>query len=240
MSKDFDPPLGAAAAALDTGDIPEIRSSAADRPPDGWRHEEPQADSSPAAARMLLSPRAGRIGAGVIACLLAGLAVWGLYGFVAPHYARWSGFVAAKFAQMSAPPVDLVPVTQKMEAEIRTLRTKVEILEKARNATTKSLASLEGMNRRIDEAKSETKAGIDALSSRVAAFQQETNTKFAELSAAHAAKKRNAQPVEGKAAPVAEKGRQRQNVPRNDAFDPAQHPNAPGAPRPLGASLDRP
>ena len=234
MSNDFDPPVGVSAAALGAGDIPEIRISAADRPPGGRRREEPQAGSGPVARTRFL-PRAGRLGAVIAAYSLAGLAGWGLYGLVAPHYPGWSDFIAAKFAQMSAAPVDLLPVTQRMEAEIEALQKKVQALEKSRSATAKSLASLEGLNRRIDEAKSETKAEIDALSSRVALFQQETNTKFAELSAARPAKRHNAEAVETKAAPAAQKERQRQAARRNDAFDPSQHPTAPGVPRPLGA-----
>ncbi|MGA9601724.1 MAG: hypothetical protein WBS22_15990 [Methylocystis sp.] len=235
MSHNFDPPVGVSAAAREAGDIPEIRISAADRPPGNRRAEEPQAGSAPVETRTKLLQRAGRIGATIATYSLAGLAGWGLYGLVAPHSAGWSDFIAAKFAQLSAPPVDLVPVTQKMQAEIEALHKKVEALEKARSASAKSLASLEAMNRRTDEAKSETKAEIDALSSRVALFQQETNTKFAELSAARPAKKRNAEPVETKAAPAAQKERQRQAARRNDAFDPLQHPTAPGVPRPLGA-----
>ena len=235
MSNDFDPPVGASAAALEKGDIPEIRISAADRPPGNRRAEGPPAGSAPVATRTALLQRAGRIGATIAACSLAGVAGWGLYGLVAPHSAGWSDFIAAKFAHLSAPPVDLVPVTQKMQAEIEALQKKVDGLEKARSATAKSLASLEAMNRRTDEAKSETKAEIDALSSRVALFQQETNTKFAELSAARPAKRHNAEAVETKAAPAAQKERQRQAARRNDAFDPSQHPTAPGVPRPLGA-----
>jgi hypothetical protein len=143
MSKDLDPPVGVSAAAVEAGNIPEIRISTADRPPDGGRREEPQAGPGTATARRRFLSRAGRIGVAIIACSLAGLAGWGLYGFVAPRYVGWSHVIAAKFAQMSAPPVDLVPVTQKMAGEIQALQAKVAALEKARNATAKSLSSLE-------------------------------------------------------------------------------------------------
>jgi peptidoglycan hydrolase CwlO-like protein len=120
------------------------------------------------------------------------------------------------------------------------LHKKVEALEKSRSANTKSLASVEkslgaldGVNRRIDETKTETKTEIDALSGRIAALQQETNAKLSELSAAQPARRRGARPVQNRAAPATEQ-RQRQAAPRNDAFDPSQHPGAPGAPRPLG------
>jgi hypothetical protein len=92
--------------------------------------------------------------------------------------------------------VDLVPVTQKMEGEIQGLQAKVAALEKARNS------SLEELSRRIDDAKSKTKAEVGALSSRVLQFQQETNRKFAEMTAASPAKKPRAEPVESKAAPA--------------------------------------
>jgi hypothetical protein len=237
MSKDFNPPFGVSAAALEAGDIPEIRISSADRPHGGGSQEEPQAGSGPVvAAQARLLSRAARVGAAIAAYSLAGLAGWGLYGLVAPHYAGWSEFIAAKFAQMSAPPVDLLPVTQKMEAEIQALQKKVEAHEKARNGTAKSQPSLEELNRRIDEAKSETKAEIGALSSRVLLSEQETNAKFAEIRAARPAKKPSAELVGSKAAPAVEKGRKRAYRRRNDAFDPSQHPTAPGAPRPLGAT----
>jgi hypothetical protein len=240
MLKDFDPPIGVQAAALEAGDIPEIRINSADRPHGSRRLEEAQAGSGPVAPRKRFLSRAARIGAAIVAYSLAGVVGWLLYGLVAPHYAGWPDFIAAKFAQMSAAPVDLLPVTQKMEAEIQALQTKVEALEKARNATTKSALSLEELNRRIDDAKTETKAEIGALSSRFLLFQQETNTKFAEISAARPAKKRDAEPVESKATPAVEKGRKRARSGRSDAFDPSRYPTAPGAPRPLGAPLDRP
>jgi prefoldin subunit 5 len=240
MSNDFDPLAAVSAMAGQPGDFPEIRISAADRPPGDRRREEPQAESGPTAARTRLLKRAGKTGATLAACALAGLAGWGLYGVVVPQSAGWFDFIANKTAQLSAPPVDLVPVTQKLQAEIEALQRKVEALEKSRSANTKSLASVEkslgsldGMNRRIDETKTETKAEIDALSGRVAALQQETNAKLSELSAAQPARKRGARPVENRAAPA--EPRQRQAARRNDAFDPSQHPGAPGAPRPLGA-----
>jgi len=137
----------------------------------------------------------------------------------------------------------LLPVTQKMAAEIQALQTRVEALEKARSLDAKSTASLEELNRRIDAAKAETNAEIgaeiDALSSRFLLFQQEANTKFAEMSAARPAEKHAAEPVESKAAPAVEKVRKYPRRRRDDAFDPSLHPTAPGAPRPLGARLDR-
>ena len=239
MLKDFDPPIGVSAAAPEAGDIPEIRISSADGPHGGWRLEEAEAGSGPVAPRRRFLSRAARIGAAIVPYSLAGVVGWHLYGLVAPNYAGWPDFIAAKFARMSAAPVDLLPVTQKMAAEIQALQTKVEALEKARDADTKSAPSLEELNRRIDEAKVETNAEIGALSSRFLLFQQEANTKFAEISAARPAEKRDAEPVESKAAPAVEKGRKRNHRRRDNAFDPSRYPTAPGAPRPLGAGLNR-
>lgn len=240
MLKDFDPPIGVSAAALEAGDTPEIRISSADRPHGDWRLEEARTGSGPIAPRRRFLSRVARIAAPIVTYSLAGVVGWLVYGLVAPHYAGWHDFIAAKFVQMSAAPVDPLPMTQKMEAEIQALQTKVEALEKARNATTKSALSLEELNRRIDDAKSETKAETAALSSRFLLFQQETNTKFAEISAARPAKKRDTEPAESKARPAVEKGRKRARSGRNDAFDPSRYPTAPGAPRPLGAALNRP
>ena len=95
---------------------------------------EAQTGPGPVAPRKRFLSRAARVGAAIVAYSLAGVVGWLLYGLVAPHYAGWPDFIAAKFARMSAAPVDLLPVTQKMEAEIQALQTKVEALEKARNA----------------------------------------------------------------------------------------------------------
>ena len=241
MLKDFDPPVDVSSAAPEAGNIPEIRISSADRPHGPL--EEPQAISGPVALRKPFLSRAARIGAAIAAYSFAGAVGWLLYGFVAPHYAGWSDFIAAKFAQTSAAPVDLLPVTQKMAAEIQALQTRVEALEKARSLDTKSTASLEELNRRIDAARAETNAEIgaeiNALSSRFLLFQQEANTKIAEVSAARPVEKHEAEPVENKAAHVVEKARKHAHRRRDDAFDPSLHPTAPGAPRPLGARLDR-
>ncbi len=115
MSYDFDPSLGVSAPA---GDIPEITISAADRRSGGRRGESPDADADRVETRMSFLRRGGRIGAAIAVCSLVGVAAWGLYGLVAPHYAGWTHLLTAKFAQIVTPPVDLVPVTQKMEAEI--------------------------------------------------------------------------------------------------------------------------
>jgi hypothetical protein len=237
MLKDCDPPVGVSAGAL--GDVPEIRVSSADGPHCGWRLDEAQADADPVTPRKRFLSRTARIGAAIVAYSLAGVAGWHLYDLVAPHYASWPDFIAGKFAQMSAAPVDLRPVTRKMAAEIQALQTKVEALEKARNADTKPAPSLEEVNRRIDAAKAETNAEIGALSGRFLLFQQETNTKYAEVSAARPAERRDAGPVESKAPPALAKGHKHARRRRGDAFDPSLYPTAPGAPKPLGAGLDR-
>ena len=239
MLKDFDPPIGVSAAALQAGDVPEIRVGSADRPLGGWRLDEAQADAGPVAPRQSFLSRTGRIGATIVAYSLAGVAGWHLYDLVAPNYAGWPDFIAGKFAQMSAAPVDLLPVTQKMAAEIQALQTKVVALEKARNADTKSAPSLEELNRRIDAANAETNAEVGVLSSRFLLFQQEANTKFAEISAARPTKRRGAAPAESKAPPALEKGHKHARGRRGDAFDPSLYPTAPGAPKPLGAGLVR-
>ena len=118
MLKDYDPLVGISAGALQAGDVPEIRVSSADGPHGGWRLDEAQADAGPATARKRFLSRTARIGAAIVAYLLAGVAGWHLYDLVAPHYAGWPDFIAGKFAQMSAAPVDLLPVTRKMAAEI--------------------------------------------------------------------------------------------------------------------------
>jgi hypothetical protein len=238
MLKDYDPPVGVSATARQA-DVPEIRVSSADWPHGGWRPNEAQADAGPVEPRKRLLSRTARIGAAIVAYSFAGVMGWHLYDLVAPHYPGWPDFVAGKFAEMSAAPVDLLPVTQKMAAEIQALQTKVEALEKARNADTKSAPSVEELNRRIDAAKAESNAEIGALSSRFLLFQQEANTKFAEISTARPAEKRDAEPVQSKAPTALEKVHRHARGRRGDAFDPSRYPTAPGAPKPLGAGLVR-
>jgi hypothetical protein len=134
---------------------------------------------------------------------------------------------------VSSPPVDLVSVTQKMEGEIQGLLAKVAALEKTRNS------SLEELSRRIDDAKSKTKAEVGALSSRVLQFQQETNTKLAEMTAGFPAKKPRAEPVESRAAPAVERSPNRAHSWRNDTFDPSQHLHSPReeTKQPVGSEL---
>ena len=239
MLKDFDPHVGVSAAVMENAS--EIRISSADEPHGGSHLEEAQSGAGPFGLRQHFVSLAARIGPAIVAYSAAGVAGWLLYGLVAPHYAGWSDFFAAKFAQMSAAPVDLLPATQKMAAEIQALQAKVEALEKVRNADAKSAVSLEELNRRINDAKAETNAGIGALSSQFLLFQQEANAKFAEMSAARPAEKHDIEPVEStaKAAHAVAKGRRHIHRRRDDAFDPSLHPTAPGAPRPLGARLDR-
>ena len=239
MLKDFDPPVGVSPGAPLAGDVSEIRISAADGPHGGWRLDEAQADADPVTPRKRFLSRAARIGAAIAAYSLAGVVGWHLYDLVAPHYAGWPDFIAGKFARTSAAPVDLLPVTRKMAAEIQALQTKVAALEEARDADTKPAPSQEELNRRIDAAKAETNAEIGALSSRFLLFQQEANAKYAEISAARPAEKRGAGPVESKAPPALEKGHKHARRRRGDAFDPSLYPTAPGAPKPLGAGLDR-
>jgi hypothetical protein len=230
MSNDFDPLAAVSATAGQPGEVPEIRISAADRPPGDRRREALHAGPASTAP---LWKRARKTGATLAACALAGLVGWGLYRVVAPQSAGWLDAIAAKTVQLTAPPVDLVPVTQRLQAEIDALQKKVEALEKSRSANAKSLASVEKSLGALDGMKTETRTEIDALSGRVAALQQETNAKLSELSARQPARRRGARPVQNRAAPAADL-RQRQAARRNDAFDPTQHPGAPGAPRPLG------
>jgi len=122
---------------------------------------------------------------------------------------------------VSAPPADRVSVTQKLEGEIQSLLAKVAALEKARNS------SLEELSRRMDDAKSKTKAEVGALSSRRLQFQLEANTKPAEMTAGFPAKKPRAEPVESRAAPAVERSPKRAHSWRNDTLDPSQHLHSP-------------
>ncbi|MGJ0396279.1 MAG: hypothetical protein ACR65U_08650 [Methylocystis sp.] len=179
----------------------------------------------------------------------AGLAGWLIAEAVSPTLATMPGFIRTIATQDSADRAALLRTTQKMEEEIRALRGELETMRASTQAATPTTDAVENLGKRIDAMKTETGAAIGALSSRVEGLQRDAAAKPAAPSAtaeqAGARSSRSEYVILDQRAPrrttvsatvkVGE-GPRRPKARRGDAFEPSKYPNAPGAPRPLGAS----
>ncbi len=171
----------------------------------------------------------------------AGLAGWLIGEAAWPTLSAMPGLVRTIATQDSADRAALLRTTQKMEEEIRALRAEMETMRSSMQAATSADAAVENIGMRIDAMKTETGAAIGALSSRVEGLQRDVAAKPAQSG-------ERSEPIER---PIVEstaprrttvsatvkvgEGLRRPKARRGDAFEPSKHPNAPGAPRPLGA-----
>jgi hypothetical protein len=115
---------------------------------------------------------------------------------------------------------EILRMVHQMADEIRDLKGRVEAVH-AQSTSAKRAAALEGLKARLDAEKTET----GALVGKVDRLQREITMKLANAS------ERFDRPNHRSAVPRAPATK----APRGDAFDPAQNPGAPGAPRPLGS-----
>lgn len=231
--------LGATAIAAGAS-IPEISIGAADAPRGG---AGPEASKARLRNETNSLARAARAGRALAAYLVAGLVGWGLYDLAASVRPSWPDVFGAGSAQKSAEQAELLRLTQKMAADIRALQARLEAVEKARGPDANALSSDEA-NRRIGEAKAGVDARIGGLENEIEALRHEAASRRAEAQAVSDQPERRAGEAVGHAHRGAvvtahvQAGWKRAR-PRGDAFDPALHPGAPGAPRPLGAALYR-
>ncbi|MGD9656184.1 MAG: hypothetical protein AB7U61_00855 [Methylocystis sp.] len=180
----------------------------------------------------------------------AGLAGWLIAEAAWPTLAAMPGFVRTMAMQDSADRAALLRTTQKMEEEIRALRAEMETMRASTQAATPVTDAVENLGKRIDAMKTETGAAIGALAGQVEGLQRDVAAKSAETAEQSAqtgerASERTKRVVVESSAPrrttvsatvkVGE-GLRRPKIRRGDAFEPSKHPNAPGAPRPLGAN----
>lgn len=179
----------------------------------------------------------------------AGLAGWLIAEAAWPTLAMAPGIVRTMATRDSADRADLLRTTQKMEEEIRALRAEMEAMRSSTQAATPATDAVESLGKRIDAMKTETGAAIGALSAEVEGLRRDAAAKPAPTIApseqAAARSTRSEYVILEQGAPrrttvsatvkVGE-GLRRSKIRRGDAFEPSKHPNAPGAPRPLGAS----
>jgi hypothetical protein len=178
---------------------------------------------------------------------VTGLAGWLIAEAAWPTLSAMPGLVRTMATQDSADRAALLRTTQKMEEEIRALHAEMETMRASTQAATPATDAVENLGKRIDAMKTETGAAIGALSTEVEGLRRESATKPAPTSAppeqASAHSSRSEYVILEQGAPrrttvsatvkVGE-GLRRPKIRRNDAFEPSKHPNAPGAPRPLG------
>ncbi|WP_363346826.1 hypothetical protein [Methylocystis echinoides] len=241
-------PLGAA-PAMSAAAIPEIRLSAADAPKGGARVEEATAGASNE-PQSHFAAKAGRAGRALAAYALAGLIGWHLYDIAAPI--DWRDVLSFGSSQKAAEQAEMLRVTQKMAADIASLQARLDAIEKAHGAEAKNAASVDAANRRLDDVKAQLDAELGALAGQIKEVQREAEAKRQATRDEKAEETRPAsEPADRRAAGRGDNAHRSPYVAahveagwkhgrrRGDAFDPALHPTAPGAPRPLGAPLYR-
>lgn len=162
-----------------------------------------------------------------------------LFGFA---WAASSYFPAAKPpAQESVPSKEtaergeILRATQKMAEDISSLKETVDALRTAQSRMAKDTSGFENLKTRLNAVKTETSASIAELAGKVDHLQREPEAKLSQIIERLDRMERQiatapAAPPSG--APAAKKQAQSG---RGDAFDPAQNPNAPGAPHSLGS-----
>ncbi|RTL85377.1 MAG: hypothetical protein EKK29_12400 [Hyphomicrobiales bacterium] len=235
--------FGPVAAAAGGGGVPEVRVSVADAPGGGARLDEAKPDEGVKPEASFLS-RAVRAGRAFAAYAIAGVIGWHLYDLARPVHIAWPDLSVFGSAQKNVEEAEFRRVTQKLAADIQALEARLDALEKARGHEARNNQSIEEVNRRIDEMKAGVSAEVGALAGQIKEAQREAEAKRAETHVVpEPAESRVAGP-EGHAhrpASVAAhvEAHWKRGHRRGDAFDPALHPNAPGAPRPLGSPLYR-
>src|SRR3984893_5001364 len=162
--------------------------------------------------------------------------------------------------QESVERTEMLRTAQKVAEDIQALKTNVEALRTAQSQSGKDATALEGLKTRLDAAETETGSSIADLAGKVEQMQREPAAKLsqvierldriehqiaaplatASLGAASApgkaAAQKQAQIAVAPAKPPLEHAYGQRNIGGpGDAFDPAQNPTAPGAPRPLGS-----
>jgi hypothetical protein len=247
-------PMGIAAldfspAASPAADVPELRAERVDAAIAAKVSDESE---TRAARRPLVAFKRGVIyGSRLLWAALvyggAGLAGWLIAEAAWPTLSAIPGLVRTMATQDSADRAALLRTTQKMEEEIRALHAEMETMRASTEAATPASDAVENLGRRIDAMKTETGAAIGALSSQVEGLQREVAAK----PAATAERSETGERSSGRTERIAVEssaprrttvsatvkvgeGLRRPKIRRGDAFDPSKHPDAPGAPRPLG------
>ncbi len=102
-----------------------------------------------------------------------GLAGWMIAEAAWPTLAAMPDFLRTMATQESADRAAFLRTTQKMEEEIRALRTEMEAMRSSMQAATPVADAVESLGKRMDAMKTETGAAIGALSSQVEGLQRD-------------------------------------------------------------------
>jgi hypothetical protein len=229
------------------GPIPEVRVDADEDARGRAQPEEPTGGQNYGSSTV--GSRAARVGQAVVAYVIAGVIGWFLYDFVSPARIAWPDISSFFTPRSNAESAEMSRQMIKLSEDLHVLRTRIDVLEaheKARAQEMKSLQSVDDTNRRINEVRAGVDAQIGALSNQLKEIKHEAETKALEprqaVSDQPERRAGDGAEIGRKAASVAahvEPEWRRTRHRRHDAFDPANDPTAPGAPRPLGGGLSR-
>jgi len=171
----------------------------------------------------------------------AALAGWLIAEAAWPRFSALPDLVRTMATQENAERAAALRTAQKMEEDIRVLRTAMEAMRSSIQTATPAVDAVESLGRRIDAMKTETNSAIGALSGQVEGLQREVAAKPAPTverserpergAVEQSAPRRTTVSATVKVGEVLRRPKRR----RGDAFEPSKYPDAPGAPRPLGA-----
>jgi hypothetical protein len=142
-----------------------------------------------------------------------------------PFSARTPEPASTDAPQATGESAEILRTVQQMANEIRALKARVEAMHAAQSTSAKEATAIEGLKTRLDAVKAETGARIGELAGKVDRLEREFATKLA----------RSSERLDRTDHRVAAAAQKQTKARRGDAFDPAQNPGAPGAPRPLGS-----
>jgi|GEM_PF-5848633 len=178
----------------------------------------------------------------------AALAGWLIAEAAWPTVSALPELIRTMATQENAERVAFLRTTQKMEEEIRALRTEMESMRSSMQAAAPAADAVDTLGKRIDAMKTETNSAIGALSGQVEGLRRDAAAKPAptgapsEQAGARSPRSENVILEQGasrrttvSATVKVGEGLRRHKIRRGDAFEPARYPDAPGAPRPLGA-----
>jgi outer membrane murein-binding lipoprotein Lpp len=165
-----------------------------------------------------------------------------LFGVVWAGGSHFSGgrsllhVLKAQFAQTAAPQdsakrAEMVPTVQEMADEIRALKANVDAIRAAPAQGPKNTVSREELKTRLDAIRTDNAATIAELAAKVDQMERKSADRRDRIERQITAPR----PVASVAASAASEPPPRKRAQGHDAFNPSQNPNAPGAPRPLGA-----
>ncbi|KAF0136071.1 MAG: hypothetical protein FD139_482 [Methylocystaceae bacterium] len=237
-------------AAAPAADVPELKLGSADAAISADVSDHSKAT---AAQRLLPAFKSAFIhGSRLLwAALLYGaaaLAGWLIAEAAWPTVSALPDLVRTMATQENAERAAALRTAQKTEEDIRALRAEMEAMRSSMQAASPGADAVETLGKRIDAMKTETNSAIGALSGQVEGLRRDAAAKPAPTGASseqvgarsprseyvileQGASRRTTVSATVKVG----EGLRRPKKRRGDAFEPAKYPEAPGAPRPLGA-----